>query len=124
MNILLADDDSKIHLIVSMWLQKNNHWVEIARNGQQALEMLKQGGFECLITDVNMPLMNGIELVRETLKLPHQPELILVLTSRCDIRQLREQFEDPKIHMLNKPFSPATLVNLIEKFGTPKPAKA
>jgi len=123
MNILLADDDSKIHLIVTMWLQKNDHWVEIAPNGQKALEMLKQGGFDCLITDINMPLMNGIELVRETLKLPRPPDLILILTSRCDIQQLRRHFNDPKVHLLNKPFSPATLADLIQKFCTEKTAK-
>ena len=123
MNILLADDDTKIHLIVSMWLQKNGHWVELASHGRQALEKLKQGGFDCLITDVNMPLMNGVELVRETLKLPHQPEFILVLTSRCDIPQLREQLKDPKVHVCNKPFSPAVLADMVQKLSSEIMAK-
>ena len=120
MRILLADDDSNIRYIVQMWLKKKGHFVENAQSGKEALDKLKTTAFDALITDVNMPLINGVDLVKKTLKLPQQPRLIVLLTSRCDISQLKEQLASPKIHIFNKPFSPAALTDLIEEYGSPQ----
>lgn len=120
--ILLADDDNKIHLIVRMWLGRNGHEVVSAYNGRDALEILRESAhsFDGLITDINMPLLKGVDLVKEVLKSPHAPALIVVLTSRCDKVQLGQQLNDqresdgPIVHFFNKPFSPAELARLIE----------
>ena len=124
MNILLADDDSKIHLIVQLWLKKNGHLVHFAQNGKQALEKLQQIPCDVLITDVNMPFVNGVELVKAALQLPEAPNLIIVMTSRCDIAQLRCEIHSQKVHLLNKPFSPKTLADLIEDFAARKVTEA
>ena len=117
MKILLADDDTKIHLIVKMWLGKNGHDVDSAYNGQEALEKLTNSDYECLITDVNMPLMKGFELVNAVDNLPNKPELIVMLTSRCDVKELEQQVKDVGVHLFNKPFSPAVLADLIENLA-------
>jgi len=115
MRILLADDDSKIHLIVRMWLNRNGHVVTSATNGREALDLLQKDYYDGLITDVNMPIMRGHELVQSVLKLPKPPRLIVMLTSRCDLNQLSEQINSPRVHYLSKPFSPAKLADLIEE---------
>ena len=117
MKILFADDDSKIHVIVKLWLGRNGHDVLTARNGQEALAQLEKGGFDGLITDVNMPLMNGVELVKQSLQLSDPPELIVVMTSRCDIPQLQHQINSERVHLFSKPFSPRALAKLIEKLS-------
>lgn len=117
MKILLADDDRKIHLVVRLWLNRIGHEVISAYNGEEALEMLNDGSFEGLITDVNMPLLKGTELVKATLALPEPPELIVVLTSRCDITELKDQIDAKEVRLFNKPFSPAELSELIEELG-------
>jgi DNA-binding response OmpR family regulator len=114
MRILLADDDTKIHVILRMWLEKKGHGVDSVNNGRDALTALRNTPFDILITGVNMPVLNGIDLVKETLRLESGPELIILLTSRCDNEQLKNHFASPKVHLHNKPFSPVALTELIE----------
>lgn len=115
MKILLADDDSKMHVIIRLWLSRNGHEVETVMNGRAGLAKLEAEEFDGLITDVNMPLMNGVELVQAALALANPPGLIIVLTSRCDIAQLAEEVKARRVHLFNKPFSPAALAELIEE---------
>ena len=114
MRILLADGDTKIHVIVRVWLEKKGHCVDSVNNGKDALTALRNTTFDILITDVNMSLLNGIDLVKETLCLESSPKLIILLTSRCDNEQLKNHFASTKVHLHNKPFSPAALTELIE----------
>jgi two-component system chemotaxis response regulator CheY len=113
MKILFVDDDPILHGIVNLWLTKNGHVMESANNGGEALERLQTGDYDVLITDVNMPLMNGIELVKETVKLPSQPPLIIVLTFRCDLPQLTDNINSTNVLIFNKPFNPSKLIELI-----------
>jgi len=120
MRILLADDDSKIHLIVKMWLGKKGHDVTTVTNGRDALEKLQTQHYDILITDVNMPLKNGVELVQEALPLPDSPPLMIMMTSRCDRENLAAQLDVNRVHLFNKPFSPADLAELVEKLAAQK----
>ena len=120
MNILLADDDSKIHLIIRMWLQNQGHEVTCTANGRSALEILEQTSYDCLITDINMPLMSGIELIEKALKLSNSPKTIVVMTSRCDAEQIKSRLDNPKVHVFNKPFSPKILTELISNIEEQK----
>jgi len=113
MRILLADDDTKIHVIVRMWLEKKGHCVDCVNNSKDALTALENTAFDILIADVNMSLLSGIDLVKEALSLESSPELIILLTSRCDNEQLENHFASPRVHLHNKPFRPAALTELI-----------
>ena len=99
---------------VKMWLEKKGHCVDSVNNGKDALTALRNTAFDILIADVNMSLLNGIDLVKETLRLESGPELIILLTSRCDNEQLKNHFASPQVHLHNKPFSPVALTELIE----------
>lgn len=123
MKILLADDDPKVRLIVKLWLERNGHEVSLACDGAEALTMLEAEHFDGLITDVNMPLLAGIDLVKRTLQLPEQPDIIVVLTSRCDLEDLREAEKSAKVHFFNKPFSPMALAALIQDLACPETAE-
>ena len=123
MNILLADDDSNIHAVMRLWLGRYGHQTESAFNGQEALAKLQAANFDALITDVNMPLINGIELVKAALDLPAPPQRIVILTSRCDIGALRRQMNDPKVQVLSKPFNPTELIQLVEN-SDPQPNRS
>jgi len=117
MKLLFAEDDSKLHIIVKLWLEKNGMEMDSAFNGQDALSQLQTGSYDGLITDVNMPILNGIELIQEVLRLPNCPALIIMLTSRCDLGQLKEEVDFSRVHLFNKPFSPAKLLDLINKLS-------
>ena len=101
--------------LVNILLMRNGHDVSAAQNGKEALEMLRSERFDGLITDVNMPLMRGIDLVKHTLELPDHPDFMVVLTSRCDLSELGQKVNSPKVHFFNKPFSPGALAELIQE---------
>ncbi len=65
LNVLLVDDHPANRLLLGQQLQFLGHTVQEAENGLQALELLFQQPFDLVITDCNMPLMDGYELSRE-----------------------------------------------------------
>ena len=117
MKILLADDDSKIHMILRMWLTRDGHELSHANNGREAIQSLDEDSFDLLISDVNMPLMTGVDLVKTTLERPDCPALIVLLTSRCDAQELNKDINSPRVRVMNKPFSPAELTKVISELS-------
>jgi DNA-binding response OmpR family regulator len=120
-NIVLAEDDVHIARLVSMWLKQHRHRVFEAANGRRALELVRGQQCDVLITDVNMPIMGGIELVR-TCAAEGLPRLgTVVLTSRCDQSDIVDALEGLSVVFHPKPFSPSRLVmeveELIERVG-------
>ena len=66
MKILVVDDFSTMRRIVKNVLKQLGYTnTEEAENGEQAYEMLKKGGFDFVISDWNMPVMNGLDLVEK-----------------------------------------------------------
>lgn len=113
--IVLAEDDSHILRVVSMWLKKNRHTVLEAPNGKRALELVCAHHPDILIADVNMPLMTGIELV-QACTAKGLPRLgTIVLTSRCDQSEIHAQLEGIRAVLHPKPFSPSRLMAEVQK---------
>ncbi len=115
LRFLVADDEARLQVIMQLWLQKAGHTVVIAQNGQEALRLLTAEPFD-VITDVNMPMLNGIEMVRQLLAGGRPPRLIIILTSRCDVDDLQREFSVSGVRIFAKPFSPRDMMNLIEDY--------
>ncbi|WP_209328939.1 response regulator [Lunatimonas salinarum] len=62
-NILLAEDDLGMNLMVSKVLKSNNYNVISAYNGKEAIEILEKSKIDIVITDIMMPFVDGIELL-------------------------------------------------------------
>ncbi|NLI83638.1 MAG: diguanylate cyclase [Deltaproteobacteria bacterium] len=62
--ILVVDDEKQVCEILEEFLSQMGHEVGTAKDGVEALERLKNGSFEIVITDIDMPRMDGIELIR------------------------------------------------------------
>ena len=102
-HILLVDDDTNVLLTLAIALRRRGHEVTVAQNGWQALNLLRRGNFEFLISDVKMPGMTGIELAERAHELPNAP--VIVLTSALDI-----DIEDSAAqHFMPKPLDVAKL---------------
>lgn len=65
LNILVVDDEPAIRQILVVTLQKADYMAESAKNGVEALYKLERGDFDLVISDINMPEMDGIELVKQ-----------------------------------------------------------
>jgi CheY-like chemotaxis protein len=77
--IVVADDDDAVRFSIMKLLWAYGHLPVEAANGQQALDRIRQGGVDLLITDLVMPEMEGIQTIRE-LRLSH-PQLPIVAMS-------------------------------------------
>ena len=64
MNFLIVDDSSTMRKIVSLALGGAGHSFKEAENGKLAIDAIKTASFDCVILDINMPEMNGIEFLK------------------------------------------------------------
>jgi two-component system response regulator ResD len=113
--ILIAEDDAHMLRILSMWLGRNGHTVVEASNGLEAKERLKVGAYDLLVSDVNMPGLDGIGLVRWLREEHGCGSPVVLLTSRCDQEVLAEELGCYDVHLHPKPFSPSRLATEIER---------
>lgn len=89
--IFLVDDSTTILLSISSILAKAGYQVEKAANAEEALKKFKAGvKINLLITDLNMPGMNGIELIREVRKLPAY-KFVPILFLTTESQQAKKQ---------------------------------
>lgn len=64
LRILLAEDDRMNQVLMTRLLEKEGHHVTVASDGLQVVEMLSRGEFHCILMDIQMPHMNGVEATR------------------------------------------------------------
>ena len=105
-HLLVVDDEESVRSLVRMMGTYLGYVVLEAVNGAEALSKLQQkaGAIETVLTDVNMPVMDGVELVRALKKLP-LPPAIAVMSGRFD-PNLRATLQAEGITvLLGKPFS-------------------
>jgi CheY-like chemotaxis protein len=119
--ILVAEDDPHILRVICLWLVRQGHEVLEARNGLMAWELIQQNPPEILITDINMPGMDGLGLLEKLKGYERAPRGIVVLTNRWDHREIGHSLAERGVQVVPKPFSPTKLAELIERLNR-KPA--
>jgi two-component system chemotaxis response regulator CheY len=117
MKILIVDDFSTMRRIIKNLLRdlgfNNTHEAD---DGTTALPVLKSGGFDFLITDWNMPGMQGIDLLREVRADPQMATLpVLLVTAESKKDQIVMAAEAGVNGYIVKPFTAATLEEKIKK---------
>ena len=117
MNILVVDDFSTMRRIIKNLLQDLGYKnVSEADDGNTALPMLKTGKYDFLITDWNMPIMEGIDLVRAIRADADLRELpILMVTAEARREQIVAAAEAGVNGYIVKPFTAQTLEQKIQK---------
>lgn len=117
MKILIVDDFSTMRRIIKNLLRdlglNNTHEAD---DGNTALPMLKNGDFEFVVTDWNMPGMQGIDLlraIRADEKLAHLP--VLMVTAEAKREQIIEAAQAGVNGYIVKPFTAATLKEKLDK---------
>jgi DNA-binding response OmpR family regulator len=112
--ILVAEDDPHILRLISMWLRRQGHEVLEARNGVLACEQAQSEMIDVLVCDVNMPGMDGLELIAALRTANRVQRGVVVLTNRWDHTTIRDQLAQWGVHVLPKPFSPSRLSDLVD----------
>jgi two-component system, chemotaxis family, chemotaxis protein CheY len=114
--ILAVDDSPSMLRMVTLTLASAGHSVAQATDGREALAAARVEAFDVVVTDVNMPNMDGIELVHELRGLPayrHVPLLILTTEATADRKQQGKNAG--ATGWLVKPFNPERLLAVVEK---------
>jgi DNA-binding response OmpR family regulator len=104
--IVIADDEPHVLRVLKMSLEKEGYTVEVCANGRAAFELIQRAPPDVLITDIQMPLMDGEELCRNIQRImPERKFLIFVLTSRTEIEHRQWSREISNLQFLEKPVS-------------------
>ncbi len=106
--ILVVDDDLRLHELLSSYLAQNGFVVERALDGASALQKLDGGQFDCVLLDVMMPGMDGLEVCRRIRKKSDVP--VVMLTARGDETDRIVGLEIGADDYLPKPFNPRELL--------------
>ncbi len=108
--ILIAEDEAHILRVMSMWLHRHGYHIIEAPNGAVALERLAREKVDMIISDMNMPRLDGLGLVRAVRNELRLQVPFLLLTARCDQESLAKKLEPYRVHLYPKPFVPSRLV--------------
>jgi two-component system chemotaxis response regulator CheY len=114
--ILIADDSASIRSLVKMTLEGASHVVVEADNGRSALEKARLQDFDLVLTDINMPMMNGIDLAKNLHAMSkYKGKPILVLSTESS-REMKDRGRAAGVTAwMVKPFEPQTLLKTIAR---------
>ena len=114
--ILAVDDSASMRQMVSFTLKGAGHDVVEASDGTEALEIAKKHDMDLVLSDVNMPKMNGIELVKNLRQIPSYKFIpILMLTTESAGDKKLEGKSAGATGWIVKPFNPDQLLSTIKK---------
>lgn len=112
--ILIVDDEGAIRKALGKFLETQGYDVHTAIEGAEAIEVCKNKMFDLLITDLKMPHMSGIDLIRAVKQI--QPQILsVVMTGFGTIESAVEAIKEGAFHYLTKPFDLDDVSLLVEK---------
>lgn len=114
--ILIADDSASMRNLITLTLQSAGHQVTSVADGQQALSVAQKKRFDAVVTDLNMPVMDGITLVKNLRTLPTYKYIpLLLLTTESGADQKAQGKQAGATGWLVKPFNPEKLLSTIDR---------
>jgi CheY-like chemotaxis protein/anti-sigma regulatory factor (Ser/Thr protein kinase) len=112
MSILVVDDDRTSRYLTESLLKREGWEVTGAKDGVDALELLRARRFTVMLLDVWMPRMNGLELLEQMRSLEHRPRVV-VMTSDETPATLLQAVRDQAFSYVHKPVDPALLIETV-----------
>lgn len=112
--VLIVDDDAELRDVLSAMLVNAGHVVDQAGDGPEALEKVATGEFDVVLLDVNLPSMNGLDVLAQIRGLMNPP-LVLVMTGDDTPEPLLEAVRLQAYRYLRKPFPLRTIIDSIKE---------
>lgn len=114
--ILVVDDEAHIVRVVAFKLRSAGFEVIEAFDGEEAWDRLEESRVDLVLTDRQMPILDGIELARRIASNPRTTNLPVIMLTARGFRLTPSELSDAGIvEMIDKPFSPRGLVERIEE---------
>lgn len=115
--ILIAEDSATTRKFIQLAVKLMGHTIHMAEDGQQALEKMGQTEPDLLITDLNMPNMDGVELIKNLRSTDKYQKLpIIVLSSLSKDEDIGPAMEAGGNSYLQKPFERSAIQEEINKY--------
>lgn len=113
-SILLAEDDVDNRSILNIMLEKMGYKVTVAEDGQEAWNKFQKNNFKIVITDIQMPGLSGVELLKKVHKTDSKlPVLLITGYDKNEPREMAKQHDN--IYFLRKPFRRNKLREVLEE---------
>jgi two-component system response regulator AtoC len=112
--ILVADDDRLMRNFIAETLRRQGKEVILAADGQEAIAKLEEESFDLILSDVQMPLQDGLAVLKKA-KALHPQALVILATAFGSVESAVEAMRLGAFHYLIKPFSPEALESALEK---------
>ncbi|MGN7469616.1 response regulator transcription factor [Brevibacillus sp. SAFN-007a] len=117
--ILLAEDDAVLRMLIGDTLRDEGHLVDIACDGEEALQQIHQNRYDLLILDYMMPKLSGLEvLIRMKQMADKQAVKVLILSAKSQHAEQEKMLAAGANGFMPKPFSPLELVRKVEEMLT------
>ena len=113
-NLLIVDDELGMRQFLTHLLQREGHVVRVAENGQDALAQLQQQAPDLIISDIRMPDMSGVDLLRAAKDLLPDVEMIM-MTAFANVDTAREAFLLGAFDFVQKPFDNDLLKEVVSR---------
>lgn len=112
--ILIVDDEILVRNFLAETLRRKNFDVATAENGTKAINLLKEASFDLVITDMKMPDLTGIDVLKKAKELSPST-VVVIITAFGSIENAVEAMRLGAFNYLIKPFSPDSIEAVIEK---------
>ncbi len=119
LHVLLAEDNQINQKVASALLKKAGHTVEIAQNGNEAIELLSRERFDIVLMDMHMPEMDGLEATKAIRALPTPAALvpIVALTAAGTLSDIQTCLDAGMNYFLVKPFRMERLDSILSEIA-------
>ena len=111
--ILIVDDEKNIRTTISAYLLSLGYKLEIAVNGQEALDKLKDSRYDLILLDIKMHIMTGIQVLKEMRRLEDKTNVIM-MTAYGTIENAVESMKLGAVDFISKPFTLENLKTMID----------
>lgn len=114
--VMVVDDSASLRQVVIMALRNAGYETMEAENGKRALEQLKKARANLIISDVNMPVMDGLTFLKEVKALPEYKftPVIMLTTESSETRKSEGKASGAKAWVV-KPFQPQQMLDAVKK---------
>jgi CheY-like chemotaxis protein len=119
LRVLVAEDTPTSQLVIRSLLERRGHWVQIVANGAEAVEAARDGAFDLVLLDMQMPIMGGLEAAERIVALPQCAGVpVVALTAQAQPEMKREALAAGMIDYIVKPVQPATLDGVLARVAS------
>ncbi len=113
-HILAVDDSQTMRDLVKEALETAGYKVTVAENGEDGLKKFREGKFDLVIADINMPVMDGIAMIKEIRKISKEVPII-TLTTETEEAKKQEGRKAGADGWITKPFRPAQFLDIVKQ---------